>query len=245
MFHPNAGDGASHLAVQSQSENAPGDALGGSRLKEHEARICAPRSLLQLREPGTLPAVPDRSRSNTLADCFPMAPASPFWVLLLDQAGAGRRSGGLRESGCCARLTVAATEAHRDNDADADADEEDDDSGGARPPNLGRGDRGCDEHPCDRRPGQCSLDACLRECLGESHRPDGIPGYKRQRVALAVIVIKLVALETAGNRSQQHSRRHVAGFRIRGKRAAGRATAETAPFAQSESVPASGGTSRW
>jgi hypothetical protein len=72
--------------------------------------------------------------------------------------------------------TVAATEAHRDNDVDRDTNEKDDGGGGgSRPPNLGRGDRRCDEDPCDGSSDQCSLDACLRESLGESHRPDGIP----------------------------------------------------------------------
>jgi hypothetical protein len=40
-------------------------------------------------------------------------------------------------------------------------------------------------------------------------RANGPSGYKRQRVALAVIVLKLVALETVGSRSKGQLRRAV------------------------------------
>ena len=47
-------------------------------------------------------------------------------------------------------------------------------------------------------------------------RESGALGYKRQRIVLAVIVLKLVALETAGNRliQQCHQRRRNWPFRV-------------------------------
>ena len=41
--------------------------------------------------------------------------------------------------------------------------------------------------------------------LSSTYRPSAPSGYKRQRIALAVIVLKMVALETAGTRSQRQS----------------------------------------
>jgi hypothetical protein len=56
-------------------------------------------------------------------------------------------------------------------------------------------------------------------------------GYKRQRIALGMIVLKPTALETAGNRSTQHCRPRGPVARALHKRLEPRAGIEEAPTA--------------